>query len=114
MLDFNDSNGTRFPEWPPRPAIPRLDPPLVEVVRRGRQLTVIECPWCHERFTHHHGDAGREGCGDFGHRLSHCWRGPWARNNPGYVLYLPCPEEPPPQRARDHRRAWPCRPRAPA
>jgi hypothetical protein len=41
MLDNLNGDDVIHGRWPPRPAIPRLDPPLVEVVRsRPGQLTV--------------------------------------------------------------------------
>jgi hypothetical protein len=55
--------------------------PLVPVRRRGHQLIIDDCPFCHER--HYHGDAGNPHPGTHGHRLAHCRTGDF---NSGYTL----------------------------
>jgi len=88
---------------------PRPEPPTVEVIRvrdrRGDLLVLPRCPHCGER--HVHGAGSKTGCGDHGHRVSHCTRGPW--HNVGYRLFEPCPPRTAAARAKTAR---PSRPRA--
>jgi hypothetical protein len=104
MLDKLNGDDVMHGHWPPRPAIPRLAPPVVEVRRirhpHGDLLLIPRCVYCGKK--HVHGAGSKADCGDHGHRVSHCYSGP---RNRGYYLYEPCEQQPPPPtRGRQQRR----------
>jgi predicted RNA-binding Zn-ribbon protein involved in translation (DUF1610 family) len=100
IKDNSSRNVTRLRFVPPRPY---RAPPIAQVVRRGRQLVILKCPFCGRR--HYHGDANKTGP-DFGHRLAHCHK-PWRPNDAGYLLFEcpPCSEQQPAAPKERGRRA---------